>query len=88
MLTDGAAANGGGGGGDSSSGALARRLLEVAELAEGFSGRALRKLPFLAHAGGGGAAPLPDRCSALEFVAAMRAAVERERADRSELSTG
>ena len=41
------------GGGDSSEGGLAtsRSLLDAARACEGFSGRMLRKLPFLAHAG-------------------------------------
>jgi SpoVK/Ycf46/Vps4 family AAA+-type ATPase len=58
-------------------------LLGVADAAEGFSGRALRKLPFLAHAGadfpGGGA------CGAVAFMRALAAAVGREREDRAAL---
>lgn len=50
--------------------------------AEGLSGRVLRKLPFLAHAHG----DLPcGRCSGLEFLGALMAAVQREREDRRAL---
>lgn len=58
-------------------------LVEVARQAEGLSGRTLRKLPFLAHAGSdfpGGA------CACLPFVSALLAAVQRERADRDALA--
>ena len=60
-------------------------MLEVATAAEGFSGRTLRKLPFLAHAahdfpGSGG------YCSSLQYLAALQAAVQRERADRESLT--
>ena len=62
-----------------------RCLLEVARAADGFSGRTLRKLPFLAHAShdfpGG-------RCSCLQYVNALLAAVQAERADRATLSSG
>jgi hypothetical protein len=62
-----------------------RCLLEVARAAEGFSGRTLRKLPFLAHA----AQDFPaGRCSCLQYVNALLAAVQRERADRVSLSDG
>ena len=62
-----------------------RCLLEVARAAEGFSGRTLRKLPFLAHA----AQDFPaGRCSCLQYVNALLAAVQRERADRASLSDG
>lgn len=57
-------------------------LVGVAAAAEGFSGRALRKLPFLAHAGSdfvGG------RCGAAQFARALAGAVELERADRAAL---
>eukprot|EP00887_Chlorella_sp_A99_P005334 scaffold1.g5334.t1 len=60
-------------------------LLEVARQAEGLSGRSLRKLPFLAHAGSdfaGGCA------GALPFVNALLAAVQQEKADRSSLTAG
>ncbi|PRW58109.1 pachytene checkpoint 2-like protein [Chlorella sorokiniana] len=64
---------------------LSRCLLEVARAADGFSGRTLRKLPFLAHAShdfpGG-------RCSCLQYVSALLAAVQAERADRATLSSG
>lgn len=62
-----------------------RCLLEVARAADGFSGRTLRKLPFLAHAShdfpGG-------HCSCLQYVNALLAAVQAERCDRATLSSG
>ncbi len=65
--------------------ALGRLLCAAAAEADGFSGRALRKLPFLAHAAGTG---LATPCGCAEFLRALQAAVARERADRSELTTG
>jgi len=65
--------------------ACSRCLLEVARAADRFSGRTLRKLPFLAHASNdfpGG------RCSCLQYVSALLAAVQAERADRATLSSG
>lgn len=57
----------------------------MARAADGFSGRTLRKLPFLAHA----AHDWPGgRCSSLQYVNALLAAVQRERADRSTLADG
>ncbi|KAL4430726.1 hypothetical protein ABPG75_005982 [Micractinium tetrahymenae] len=64
---------------------LSRCLLEVARAAEDFSGRTLRKLPFLAHAAEDFAG---GRCSCLQYVNALLAAVQRERADRATLSDG
>ena len=59
--------------------------MEVARAAEGFSGRTLRKLPFLAHA----AQDLPGgRCSSLQFVGALLSAVQKEHVDRAALSGG
>jgi hypothetical protein len=65
--------------------ALSRALGQVVAACEGFSGRSLRKLPFLAHAT---ADSLPCPCSCFHFLAAMKAAAEKERADRSELTSG
>lgn len=48
----------------------------------GYSGRALRKLPFLAHAASDG---LPVPCPALEFITAIRRAAELERRDRRDV---
>jgi hypothetical protein len=65
--------------------ALGAALLRVAVAAEGMSGRALRRLPFLAHAVAGlGAAPVP----AARFAAALEAAVLAERADRAAMDGG
>jgi len=64
---------------------LAGLLHTAAVEADGFSGRALRKLPFLAHAAGTG---LLTPCSCAEFLGALRAAAARERLDRSELTMG
>lgn len=58
-------------------------LWHVVAACDGFSGRSLRKLPFLAHATSDG---LPFPCSCLEFLEAMRAAADREKAERSELA--
>lgn len=58
-------------------------LWHVVAACEGFSGRSLRKLPFLAHATAEG---LPFPCSCVEFLEAMRAAAEREKAERGELA--
>lgn len=58
-------------------------LWHVVGACDGFSGRSLRKLPFLAHAT---ADCLPCPCSCLEFLEAMRAAAELEKAERSELA--
>lgn len=58
-------------------------LWHVVAACEGFSGRSLRKLPFLAHATAEG---LPFPCSCLDFLEAMRAAAEREKAERGELA--
>lgn len=58
-------------------------LWHVVAACDGFSGRSLRKLPFLAHATSEG---LSCPCSCLDFLEAMRAAAEREKAERSELA--
>ncbi|KAK9812929.1 hypothetical protein WJX72_005914 [[Myrmecia] bisecta] len=59
--------------------ALSKALAEAANACEGFSGRALRKLPFLAHAD----SDLTGPCTTEQFLAAMRAAALREAQDRS-----
>lgn len=57
----------------------------MARGADGFSGRTLRKLPFLAHA----AQDFPGGCcTSLQYVHALLAAVQRERADRAALADG
>jgi len=67
--------------------AASAALALAAEAAAGFSGRALRKLPFLAHAAGGGAEgrPLPAPCGLLSFCDALRRAALREQSDRLQL---
>ncbi len=60
-------------------------LLAVAAAAEGLSGRALRKLPFLAHATGD---DVGDVSTPSGFLRALHAAVLRERADRAAMGTG
>jgi len=47
---------------------------------EGLSGRALRKLPFLAHA-----SFVQTTCSLEKFIEALNLALEREYRDRSKL---
>jgi hypothetical protein len=69
----------------SRAGARRSTLVSVARAAEGMSGRALRRLPFLAHAGGGFAG---GRAQGGEFMDAMAAAVERELQDRQMLGAG
>ncbi|KAK3260123.1 hypothetical protein CYMTET_30904, partial [Cymbomonas tetramitiformis] len=60
---------------------LGQMLLATAELCEGFSGRFLRKLPFLAHT------HLElQTCSYHEYMAALSKAVEIELQDRKPLS--
>lgn len=61
-------------------GLLGAQVLQIAEAAQGLSGRALRKLPFLAHAGGGFVPGEP--CPAHVFMAAMAAALNAEKEDR------
>jgi energy-coupling factor transporter ATP-binding protein EcfA2 len=61
---------------------LGLTLCRIAENAEGLSGRALRKLPFLAHAGAG----FPSgRATAEQFLAAMEVALHEEKSDREAL---
>jgi hypothetical protein len=61
---------------------LGMKLLHVAENAEGLSGRALRKLPFLAHASAG----FPGgRATAEQFLNAMEVALQEEKSDRQAL---
>ncbi|CAN0350920.1 unnamed protein product [Ectocarpus sp. 6 AP-2014] len=61
----------------------AEALLEVARLAEGLSGRALRKLPFQAHA----FYVQRQSCTLAEFLSAMTRAVHKELGDRRSLET-
>ncbi len=65
-------------------------LLSAAQAAEGLSGRALRKLPFLAHAAapqrGGGAAG--GRLGAVAYLRALLDATLREQDDRVQLHSG
>jgi pachytene checkpoint protein 2 len=58
-------------------------LFKAAQLAEGLSGRTLRKLPFLAHAT---YVQQSEPCTALEFCRALQCAVEDEKAARTSLS--
>lgn len=57
-------------------------LLQAAAATEGFSGRALRKLPFLAHAT---SASLGSKCTSLQFIGALQKAALREGQDRADL---
>lgn len=66
-----------------SAAALSKALVEAAAACEGFSGRSLRKLPFLAHAM---SESLPTPCSCLQFIQAMRQAACKESEDRTELT--
>ncbi len=60
-------------------------LLAAAAACEGFSGRILRKMPFLAHATSDA---LPVPCGPLQFLSALRAAALKESMDRQELAAG
>lgn len=62
-------------------------LLAVAAACQGLSGRTLRKMPFIAHAGAP-AGSLPAPCSVPTFLRALHAAAFKEQSDRSELSCG
>lgn len=55
--------------------ALSRQLFEAAEACEGLSGRSLRKLPFLAHAG----VTHPFNCDPIGFLCTMVETAKRER---------
>lgn len=59
---------------------LSKLLLEAAEVCEGLSGRALRKLPFLAHA----ALTSAYNCDASKFLSTL---VETAKRELSELTT-
>ncbi|KAJ8615482.1 hypothetical protein MRB53_034854 [Persea americana] len=59
---------------------LSKLLLEAAEVCEGLSGRALRKLPFLAHA----ASTSPYNCDASKFLSSL---IETAKRELSELTT-
>lgn len=61
-------------------GGAARLLLQAAQACEGFSGRILRKLPFLAHAGHLGASPPPVDLTA--YLEALLEASRKEAEDR------
>lgn len=72
---------------DEAAATLSELLLAAAHACEGLSGRTLRKLPFLAHAGSPQllqAIPCPAR----QFLRALMEAVEREQSDRSQLLSG
>ena len=61
-------------------------LLIVANAAEGLSGRALRKLPFLAHAASGDDVDRCGQAASMEsFLAAMMSVTRQEQADRAAL---
>ncbi|KAM7479850.1 hypothetical protein LguiA_028063 [Lonicera macranthoides] len=59
---------------------LYKQLLEAAEASEGLSGRSLRKLPFLAHAG----LPNPYSCDPSTFLCTMIDTIKRERSETPE----
>lgn len=61
-------------------------LLRAAAACEGLSGRTLRKLPFLAHAGRGGQLAVP--CGLGAYLCALWEAVGRENEDREQLASG
>jgi hypothetical protein len=59
-------------------------LLRASAACEGMSGRALRKLPFLAYA----IEHRDGRCELLDFLNAIAKAVMSERRDREKLAMG
>jgi hypothetical protein len=63
----------------------ASSLLMVATAADGLSGRALRKLPFLAHAAGDDVDRCGQAASMESFLAAMMGVTRQEQADRAAL---
>ncbi|CAM9345819.1 unnamed protein product, partial [Ectocarpus sp. 8 AP-2014] len=63
--------------------AATEALLEVAHLAEGLSGRALRKLPFRAH----DFYVQRQSCTLAGFLSAITRAVHKELRDRRSLET-
>ena len=62
---------------------VSRALLQAAAATEGLSGRALRKLPFLAHAT---STIRSSSCSSLQFIAALERAARMEGQDRASLA--
>ncbi|KAL6767881.1 hypothetical protein ACKKBF_B36980 [Auxenochlorella protothecoides x Auxenochlorella symbiontica] len=62
---------------------VARSLLDTARLAEGLSGRSLRKLPFLAHASQAWDQRGP--CPAAAFMRALQQALDSEGVDRARM---
>ncbi|GLC41862.1 hypothetical protein PLESTM_001259200 [Pleodorina starrii] len=71
----------------SAAGSLSSLLLAAAAACEGLSGRTLRKLPFLAHAGSPALA-LTTPCGARPYLRALREAAAREQSDREQLLSG
>lgn len=61
---------------------VSQQLLKAAVDTDGFSGRTLRKLPFLAHVAGNWS---KGRCTVTEFLQALSVAIERETDDRKAL---
>ena len=59
-----------------------RALALVARLCEGLSGRAIRKLPFLAHTQLGAGAAAKQGCPLAVFLAALHRATQLEVSDR------
>ncbi|GIL48593.1 hypothetical protein Vafri_4659 [Volvox africanus] len=66
---------------------LSAMLLAAAVVCDGLSGRTLRKLPFLAHAGSPRLA-LAVPCAGKHFLRALHDAAAREQQDRSQLLSG
>ena len=64
--------------------AASHALVSIMDIAAGLSGRALRKLPFLAHA-----LFVPTgRCTVETFLSALSRATEREMSSRSDMTSG
>ena len=62
---------------------VSRGLIQAAAATEGLSGRALRKLPFLAHAT---SLHVGSACNSVEFIAALERAARMEGQDRASLA--
>jgi len=72
------------GGAEDPTTAATAALARAAATCEGLSGRALRKLPFLAYA----TAQTDARCPLLRFLAALSTAAHAEFKDREHLHSG
>jgi len=64
-----------------------RALAQIARMCEGLSGRAMRKLPFLAHTQLGVVAAAQQGCPLGRFLAALHCAARLEMSDREHMAS-